>query len=259
MKAVGRIIRTYRKQSHMTQRELADAITKDGVNVSYRAVATWEQGVAEPNVTTFMHVCRVLQIPDFLEAYFGTNPNNPMSVLNEEGKKKTVSYIEQLAHPVSYLKESPAPYVVDIEEDKEPEEESHVVDFFSYASKPQRPRFTLRPSAGLGEYMDNSDFEMDDVDEDIAGSVDYIVTIHGDSMEPRFHDGQDVYVKKQDSLDNGDIGIFSLQNMAYIKKLKNDEDGLFLVSLNKKYDPIPVTEMNLENDEFRILGKVIDV
>ena len=40
---------------------------------------------------------------------------------------------------------------------------------------------------------------------------------------------------------------------AYCKKLKYDADGVYLVSLNPAYSPIPVRE----SDEFRIAGVVV--
>ena len=58
---------------------------------------------------------------------------------------------------------------------------------------------------------------------------------------------------KQDIPENGEIGIFYLNGDAYIKKLQEDKNGVFLISLNEKYFPIPVGE----NDSFDILGKVI--
>ena len=62
-------------------------------------------------------------------------------------------------------------------------------------------------------------------------------------MEPEFHDGQIAWVLQQESVANGEIGIFALNGEAYIKKLQNDKDGIFLISLNEKYAPvIPVTE-----------------
>ena len=65
-------------------------------------------------------------------------------------------------------------------------------------------------------------------------------------MEPAFHDHDMVYVHQQETLDDGEIGIFSLNDNAYIKKLKNDSDGTFLMSLNQKYAPIPV---HLDRDD----------
>ena len=51
-------------------------------------------------------------------------------------------------------------------------------------------------------------------------------------------------------VENGEIGIFSLNREAYIKKLQEDKNGVFLISLNEKYPPIPVKEHN----RFDILG-----
>ncbi len=41
---------------------------------------------------------------------------------------------------------------------------------------------------------------------------------------------------------------------AYIKKLQDDKNGIFLISLNEKYPPIRVAE----HDCFYILGKVVE-
>ena len=79
------------------------------------------------------------------------------------------------------------------------------------------------------------------------------VRISGDSMEPEFSDGQIAWVLQQESVANGEIGIFALNGEAYIKKLQNDKDGIFLISLNEKYAPIPVGE----DDRLDIFGKVL--
>ena len=80
------------------------------------------------------------------------------------------------------------------------------------------------------------------------------VRISGDSMEPESHDGQIAWVLQQESVANGEIGIFALNGEAYIKKLQNDKDGIFLISLNEKYAPIKVGE----NDRLDIFGKVLE-
>jgi phage repressor protein C with HTH and peptisase S24 domain len=72
--------------------------------------------------------------------------------------------------------------------------------------------------------------------------------INGDSMIPRFIDGQIVFVKEQPTLNIGDIGIFVLNDDAYCKKLGNGQ----LVSLNNRYPPIPIHDF----DSFAVLGRV---
>ena len=41
--------------------------------------------------------------------------------------------------------------------------------------------------------------------------------VSGDSMEPEFHSGEIAWVSQQDTLCDGEIGIFGLNNEAYIK------------------------------------------
>ena len=92
------------------------------------------------------------------------------------------------------------------------------------------------------------------IDESILPEdITFGVRISGDSMEPEFHDGQIAWILQQESVANGEIGIFALNGEAYIKKLQNDKDGIFLISLNEKYAPIKVSE----NDRLDIFGKVL--
>ena len=80
------------------------------------------------------------------------------------------------------------------------------------------------------------------------------MTISGDSMEPRYRNKQTVWVQQLTELKSGEIGIFYLEGNTYCKKLKNDEDGLFLISLNEKYAPIKVKE----SDDFKTFGRVLN-
>lgn len=253
MKEVGRIIQSYRKKAKLTQPELAARLKEEaGISITNKAISAWESGTAEPSVTTFLYVCRILQIPDFLESYFGNNPANPMAVLNDDGKALVKSYIDQLAHPVSYLKEASPVYGVSSAAGLD----NKIIEFptESTKNKVRKKAYYARVSAGTGDFLDSDEFTWIDVDEDIAGKFDFAVTVHGDSMEPEFHDHDMVYVKQQDKLENGQIGIFCLNDEAYIKKFRSDEDGNFLLSLNPAYAPIPV---NMDNDSFRIFGRVV--
>ena len=62
-----------------------------------------------------------------------------------------------------------------------------------------------------------------------------------------------IWIEQTEQLEDGEIGIFYLDGNAYVKKFQNNENGTYLVSLNKKYDPIPVTE----NNSFKIFGRVL--
>ena len=109
-------------------------------------------------------------------------------------------------------------------------------------------------SAGNGNFLVDGPKETVGIDESILPEdTTFGVRISGDSMEPEFHDGQIAWVLQQESVANGEIGIFALNGEAYIKKLQNDKDGIFLISLNEKYAPIKVGE----NDRLDIFGKVL--
>ena len=68
--------------------------------------------------------------------------------------------------------------------------------------------------------------------------ADFILKVSGDSMEPKFHDNDYVLVRSCQSIDIGEIGIFETGSEGYIKKLGKNA----LISLNKKYPSIPITE-----------------
>ena len=85
MENIGTIIKSYRKKAHMSQIELARKLQEEGIDVGFKSVSAWETGRNEISARVFLHVCRILQIPDCLEEYFGSNPNDPLAMLNEEG------------------------------------------------------------------------------------------------------------------------------------------------------------------------------
>lgn len=72
-------------------------------------------------------------------------------------------------------------------------------------------------------------------------------------MMPLLRDKQIIYVHSQDTLEDGEIGIFALNGHAYCKKLMKNKKGTALISLNKKYDLIPITE----DTDVSVLGRVL--
>ena len=88
---------------------------------------------------------------------------------------------------------------------------------------------------------------------DIPEAATFGVYVDGDSMEPIYHNKDLIWIEQTACLDDGEIGIFYLDGNAYVKKFQNNRLGTYLVSLNKKYDPIPVTE----NSSFKIFGRVL--
>lgn len=231
MRSIGEIIATHRKNMGISQRELSNMLGTYGHNLTNKAVSTWEKDYAEPSASVLLLLCKLLNITDIYGEHYGENPDNPLASLNAEGKAKVMEYAELLKSSRKY---KPA--------------EAVIIPF-----RRSIKLFDIPASAGTGSILDGDNYTLLDVGEEVPTDADFGIRISGDSMEPQFINGQIVWVHQQDSLSNGEIGIFFLDGNAYCKKLQDDTDGLFLISLNKKYEPIPVTE----TASFKIFGKVV--
>lgn len=117
--------------------------------------------------------------------------------------------------------------------------------------------YEIPASAGTGMLItDDVPYEIKQIDLTIAPQArkaDFALYVRGDSMEPSYYDGDIIFIKSQPAVDNGQIGIFIYDDESYIKKYSVQEDGAYLVSLNKKYEPIKIDE----NLNFKVCGLVL--
>ena len=93
MRNIGDIISSNRKKLKLSQPMLAELLQQEGINLTVKAISKWETNATEPSVATFLAVCKVLNITNIYEEYFGANPADPLSSLNDEGKEKALDYI----------------------------------------------------------------------------------------------------------------------------------------------------------------------
>jgi transcriptional regulator with XRE-family HTH domain len=115
------------------------------------------------------------------------------------------------------------------------------------------PLYRLAVSAGTGEFLDGEGYDSVEVGEEVSPLADFGVRIAGDSMEPRFVHGQIVWVKRQETLRPGEIGIFLYNGAGYCKRLERRSGRVELISLNNAYPPIRVGPA----DELRVFGRVV--
>lgn len=80
--------------------------------------------------------------------------------------------------------------------------------------------------------------------------VAYAVKVNGKSMEPLYNDGDILLIEPTCEIEINEIGIFNVNGQAYVKKLGKDK----LISLNKGYDDVPLTEDSLCMG--RVVGKL---
>ena len=106
-------------------------------------------------------------------------------------------------------------------------------------------------SAGTGYNLENEDswynIKIENTNE--ARRANFALEISGDSMLPRFENGDIVLVRSDGEANIGDVGVFEVNGEGYIKKRGEDR----LISINEEYEDIYVTE----NDNFKCFGKVI--
>lgn len=82
--------------------------------------------------------------------------------------------------------------------------------------------------------------------------ADFILKVKGDSMiNAGIHEGDLVFIKRQQDLENGAIGAILIEDEATLKRFYRDRDTIILQAENDAYKPIILKEGNV-----RILGKL---
>ena len=87
----------------------------------------------------------------------------------------------------------------------------------------------------------------------------FALRVRGDSMEPRFMEGDTVIVRRQDDAESGDVVVALTGDDATIKQLRKREDGVLLMPFNHAYEPLFFTRAEAESLPLRILGKVVEL
>lgn len=191
-------------------------LKKCGYSKSYGT--NWKNGVV-PTIDIVAKIAEELNVStDYL-----LDVNNPSSQdeaellntyrnLTNNGKKQVIDFVDKVA-------------------DMEASE-----DFFVNTVKVKHSEYKVSAGVGIeiGDYNEWTDIEVLKTRESIK--ADYCLTIKGDSMSPKFENGDVILVKDQSAVNIGDICIYNINNCGYVKKF----DGNKLISLNEEYDDIPI-------------------
>ena len=228
MQDLGEKLTALRRRAGLSQKALAERLAVYGVFVSNQAVSKWENGMTQPSAEQFLALCRALDAENLGAEFFGRR-GGMLRGLNDAGVKKLREYADLLRASGLYALPSD-------------ERAERVL-----------PLYSLAVSAGTGQFLDSDDFESVIVGAEVPESADYGVRVSGNSMEPRYTDGQTVWVQYRRTLRSGEIGVFLYDGSAYLKQLISDEKGTRLHSLNPDYSDIPVQAAG----ELRVLGKVV--
>ena len=132
-----------------------------------------------------------------------------MDALSDEGRRQLMSFARYLAAQPELCERAPEGEVTYIRHYLFPAAAG-------YASPIEGEEYVLEPRGG-----------------DTPAHADFAVTIAGDSMEPHIHDGDTVYVQRDATLREFDVGLFYLDGDVLCKQYCVDaERNLLLLSAN---------------------------
>ncbi|MBO7677724.1 MAG: helix-turn-helix domain-containing protein [Erysipelotrichaceae bacterium] len=109
--------------------------------------------------------------------------------------------------------------------------------------------------AGYNMYADENIMGYEYINNNEYGPGEYFyLRVKGDSMiDLRIGDGDMVFVRKQDYIEDKEIGVFLLDNNEVtVKKVAIDKNGITLKAANQKYP-----DRRYKPDEIQVLGRVL--
>ena len=93
-----------------------------------------------------------------------------------------------------------------------------------------------------------------------GGAEYFALKVKGDSMSPKYEDGDVLILRRQGTCDNGqDCAVLVNGDDATFKRVRLSERGITLQPLNPKYDPIFYTNQEGRDLPIRILGVVVEL
>lgn len=95
-------------------------------------------------------------------------------------------------------------------------------------------------------------------EERVSGGLHFLLRVKGYCMWPRFHDGDLALVRKQDTIENGELAIVTVDDESTMKKVKREGNmvGLWCDNPAALADPTNHPLM-VHASRVRIIGKVV--
>lgn len=87
----------------------------------------------------------------------------------------------------------------------------------------------------------------------------FALRIKGQSMSPEIRDGAVVIVRKQDTIESGELAVVAINgDTATCKKVVLDKNGMYLMPINPVFPPLFFSVEQVKSLPVRILGKVVE-
>lgn len=109
-------------------------------------------------------------------------------------------------------------------------------------------------ACGDPRYADPQEVDMMELPDGVR--ADFAVRCYGDSMiDAHICDGDIVYIRKQDDVDDGEIAAVLIDDDATLKRVYRKPYGVVLMPANSNYEPLVYTAEDCVN--IRIMGKAV--
>lgn len=233
MNILGQTIREIRKRKGLTQKQLSEL-----TGLKQNTISNHENGnrsIDEVDIHVYSNALGVSP-KELFDSYKESSDNltEIYNQLNSDRQTKVYDFAtEQL---------------------KEQNNVVNINDYIEEDSDWYEVKFYGSVSAGTGLYLDDEQVETISFGADmIPNGTDFCLKVNGDSMDPMFHNGDYVFIKRETDFRNGSIGVVIVNGDAYLKKIYITPDSIKLVSLNKKYKDITVTQ----DDTLKYVGTVV--
>ena len=250
---LGEIIKKFRDDNELSMDKFAkmSGLSKAYISVLEKNKRPKTGKPVTPSIPVIKNVAEAMNM-SFDELFNMLEDNQIVSIGLDDVIKKITEVSVQL-HTDRQIKV----YDFATEQLKEQNNNNNVVSFNDYIEEESdwyEVKFYGSVSAGTGLYLDDEQVETISFGADmIPTGTDFCLKVNGDSMDPMFHDGDYVFIKRETDFRNGSIGVVIVNGDAYLKKIYITPDSIKLVSLNKKYKDITVTQ----DDSLKYVGTVV--
>lgn len=248
----GERLKKYRKESDLTQEQLAELI-----GVAKTTIAGYERGSREPDVKKIKALAKALDITgdELLGTGFEATETKKAPSLSDGARKIAKDYDKLDSHGKAAVRG-----LMDEELNRmETLERLANMDTLDLEPEPKVINLFDNPAAaGLALDMTGQGCEPYELKTDDPQGASYAIRVQGNSMEPAFYDGDIAFVN-HDAMRDGDIGVFCLDGATVIKQWHFDRVlGItYLFSLNRERSDADVCLTAGSNRSIVWQGRVI--
>ena len=221
-------LRAARTAAGLTQRQVADAL-----GITNSTYCGYETGKREPDVAKIKQLSKILNVPadDLLDT--GINPQKKAPSISDEAMKLARDYdvLDSYGQrAVRALVDEEKARCIAQHGRQEPSEPDNVIYIVRWYPSPM--------SAGTGIMAGDNNPEELELTKRPPRGTSYVAPVSGDSMEPTYHDGDKLFIRSCEEIEDGQIGVFWMDGKQWVKE---QGDGV-LISHNPAYPPRPMTE-----------------